>query len=69
MLFGVRLRSLFTSRWLALLWAVLVVLTAIQFVGGRDDGAEPQDNGMAATASDASDGLTNAQRTAIRSAL
>ena len=30
-MFGVRLSSLFTSRWMALLWAVLVILTAIQF--------------------------------------
>ena len=33
MLFGVRLRSLFTSRWLALLWAILVLLTALNLVG------------------------------------
>jgi hypothetical protein len=44
MLFGVRLRSLFTSRWMALLWAILVILTAIQFVGAGDDDAGQGDN-------------------------
>jgi hypothetical protein len=40
-MFGVRLSSLFTSRWMALLWAILVILTAIQFVGSSgDDAAE-----------------------------
>ncbi len=40
-MFGVRLTSLFTSRWMALAWAVLVCLTAVGFVAGRDgkDGA------------------------------
>jgi hypothetical protein len=62
MLFGVRLRSLFTSRWMALLWAILVILTAIQFVGPGDDHA----SGSNATAAD---GLTNDQRDAIANAL
>lgn len=57
-MFGVRLSSLFTSRWFALLWAVLVILTAIQFVGAGDDGA---DNGA--------DNLTDQQRDAIANAL
>lgn len=35
-MFGVRLTSLFTSRWMALAWAILVCLTAIQFVGSGD---------------------------------
>lgn len=48
MLFGVRLRSLFTSRWLAILWAILVCLTAIQFVGVADDKGAQGDNGAAA---------------------
>lgn len=61
MLFGVRLRSLFTSRWMALLWAVLVILTAIQFVGPGEDKAGPGDNAAA-------DGLTNDQRQAIANA-
>ncbi|QGP80294.1 hypothetical protein GL174_11025 [Sphingobium sp. CAP-1] len=60
-MFGVRLRSLFTSRWLALLWAVLVMLTAIQFVGRGDD-SQSADNA-------AVDGLTNDQREAIANAL
>jgi hypothetical protein len=34
-MFGVRLTSLFTSRWMALAWAVLICLSAIEFVGGR----------------------------------
>ncbi|WP_298399642.1 hypothetical protein [Sphingobium sp.] len=63
MLFGVRLRSLFTSRWLALLWAVLVILTAIQFVGPGQDKPADADNATAA------DGLTNDQRDAVANAL
>lgn len=59
-MFGVRLSSLFTSRWFALLWAVLVILTAIQFVGVGDDG---DDNGASA------DNLTDQQRDAIANAL
>jgi len=34
-MFGVRLTSLFTSRWMALAWCVLICLSAIEFVGGR----------------------------------
>jgi Na+/glutamate symporter len=37
-MFGVRLTSLFTSRWMALAWAVLICLSAIEFVGGRGTG-------------------------------
>jgi hypothetical protein len=48
-----RLRTIFTSRWFALLWAVLVILTAINFVGTGDD--KPADAANAAAA----DGLTN----------
>lgn len=59
-MFGVRLSSLFTSRWFALLWAVLVILTAIQFVGAGDDGAD--NNGDA-------DNLTTEQQDAIANAL
>jgi hypothetical protein len=46
MIFGVRPSSLFTSRWMALLWAVLICLTAIGFVGARGgkDGAPAADN-------------------------
>ncbi len=62
MFFGVRLRSIFTSRWFALLWAILVILTAIQFVGSSDDGqGAPGDN--------AADGLTTEQRAALANAL
>ncbi len=63
MFFGVRLRSIFTSRWFALLWAVLVILTAIQFVGAGDDSQNRQADNTAA------DGLTNDQRAALANAL
>lgn len=62
-MFGVRLRTLFTSRWFALLWAVLIILTAINIVGPGED--KPAD---AANATGAA-GLTNAQREAIGNAL
>jgi hypothetical protein len=62
-MFGVRLRTLFTSRWFALLWAVLVILTAVNFVGTGDD--KPQDAANATVP----DGLTNDQRDAIANAL
>lgn len=44
-MFGVRLYSLFTSRWMALAWAVLICLTAVEFVGegGKTDDAAAQD--------------------------
>lgn len=41
-MFGPRLSSLFTSRWMALLWATFIILTALSFVGSGDD-AEPVD--------------------------
>lgn len=63
MLFGVRLRSLFTSRWLAILWAILVCLTAIQFVGVADDKSGQGDSGAAA------DSLTPQQQHDIANAL
>lgn len=63
MFFGVRLRSIFTSRWFALLWAGLVILTAIQFVGTGDDSQGAQGDNAAA------DGLTNEQRAALANAL
>tara|TARA_B100001105_G_C22016621_1_gene283892 strand:- start:238 stop:414 length:177 start_codon:yes stop_codon:yes gene_type:complete len=58
-MFGVRLSSLFTSRWFALLWAVLVILTAIQFVGVGDDGGNSAD----------ADNQTTQQHDAIANAL
>jgi hypothetical protein len=44
-MFGVRLTSLFTSRWMALAWAVLICLSAIGFVGksGSSEDAVTQD--------------------------
>lgn len=58
-----RLRTIFTSRWFALLWAVLVILTAINLVGPGED--RPADAANAGGA----DGLTNGQRAAIANAL
>ncbi|MDX3901677.1 MAG: hypothetical protein QHC40_14385 [Sphingobium sp.] len=60
-MFGVRLRSLFTSRWMALLWAILVILTAIQYVGLADDGEGRQDD------ADNAQTLTAQQRNAVDS--
>ncbi|GLV28626.1 hypothetical protein TomTYG75_11480 [Sphingobium sp. TomTYG75] len=62
-MFGVRLSSLFTSRWMALLWSVLVILTAIQFVGSGD-----QDHDEAAAPAAASDTFTADQQKAIERA-
>ncbi|MFZ2995447.1 hypothetical protein [Sphingobium sp.] len=64
MIFGVRLRSLFTSRWMAILWAILICLSAIQFVGAGDDKA-----GQGHSAAAVPDGLTDQQRDAIAHAL
>ena len=63
MIFGVRLRSLFTSRWMAILWAIFICLSAIQFVGADDDKARQGANAAAA------DGLTDQQRDTIANAL
>ncbi len=54
-MFGVRLTSLFTSRWMALAWVVLVCLSAVEFVGGRgsnsdDDAAQAQQDADTAKA-------------------
>ena len=49
---------------LPLLWAVLVILTAIQFVGSGPDKDDPAQGDNAAGA----DGLTNEQRQAIANA-
>lgn len=44
-MFGPKLSSLFTSRWMALLWAVFIILTALSFVGSGEDSppGNPQD--------------------------
>lgn len=65
-MFGVRLSSLFTSRWMALLWAILVILTAIQFVGAPDDST---DRKAAGQGSDPADALPTQQKAAINSVL
>jgi len=57
-MFGVRLSSLFTSRWMALLWAILVILTAIQFIGSSGDDADPN----------AAETLSDQQRAVINNA-
>lgn len=62
-MFGIRLRSLFTSRWMAILWAIFICLTAIQIVGVGDDGAGQGSDTAAASA----DALTAQQRDAINS--
>ncbi len=49
-MFGVRLTSLFTSRWMALAWAVLVCLTAVQFVGSAGDEDAPGQDANAESA-------------------
>lgn len=69
-MFGVRLSSLFTSRWMALLWAVLVILTAIQFVGASDQddsGVNAAQAGQGAAADPTADTLSNQQKAAINS--
>ncbi|HEX7872595.1 MAG TPA: hypothetical protein VF475_06775 [Sphingobium sp.] len=37
-MFGPRLTSIFKSRWTALLWAGLVIWTAVDFVGSGQEG-------------------------------
>lgn len=52
-MFGVRLSSLFTSRWMALAWAGLMCLTAIEFAGEQgktDDAVAPNAETAAETA-------------------
>lgn len=63
-MFGVRLSSLFTSRWMALLWAVLVILTAIQFVGASDGSADQKAAGQGSDSAT----LTDQQKAAISNA-
>ena len=35
---GMRLTSLFTSRWAAMAWGLMVIISAIGFVGGWKEG-------------------------------
>ena len=63
-MFGVRFSSLFTSRWMALLWAVLICLMAIQFVGAGSD----QDQQDAAQQTAPPGELTSADVATIKSA-
>jgi len=69
MIFGVRPSSLFTSRWMALLWCVLICLMAISFVGvGKPDGGA--DNGVAALGTDeAGEPITTQDVAALRNAV
>jgi len=48
-MFGVRLSSLFTSRWMALAWCVLICLMVVRFVGT----SEEEDSGAADAQADA----------------
>lgn len=70
-MFGVRLSSLFTSRWMALAWAVLVCLYAVQYVGtgkgGADDDATANSDDAAAVA--AAQGATKEQVDAVLKAI
>ncbi len=69
MIFGVRPSSLFTSRWMALLWCVLICLMAISFVGlGKSDGGA--DNGAAPLGIDAAgEPVTTQDVAALRNAV
>ncbi|HEX7783817.1 MAG TPA: hypothetical protein VF509_13490 [Sphingobium sp.] len=69
MIFGVRPSSLFTSRWMALLWCVLICLMAIGFVGvGRPDG--DAGNGAASLGTDdAGEPITTQDVSALRNAV
>jgi hypothetical protein len=37
----IRHRSIFKSRWIALLWAAGILWSAVQFVGSGQDGSAP----------------------------
>ncbi len=71
-MFGVRLTSLFTSRWMALAWAVLICLYAVQYVGaGRSgaDGDSGADNSDDAAAVAAAQGASKEQVDAVIKAI
>ena len=57
-MFGIKYSSLFTSRWMALLWCILICLTAIQFVGAAPGGSANADTSGNSSAS--ADGATDA---------
>ena len=65
MIFGVRPSSLFKSRWMALLWGVLVCLTAIGFVGS----AKPDGEGQNAATDAAGDPITAQDIATLRNAV
>jgi hypothetical protein len=68
-MFGVRLSSLFTSRWMALAWAVLVCLYAVQYVGtGKSDGDAAANSDDAAAVA-AAQGATKEQVDAVLKAI
>ena len=49
----IRARSIFRSRWMALLWAGGILWSAVQFVGGQkgtDEDKEAAGNGSASAA-------------------
>ncbi len=51
-MFGPRFSSLFTSRWMAILWGILICLSAIEFVGTDAKNANG-DKGTASAQTDA----------------
>ncbi|MGV3769051.1 MAG: hypothetical protein ACO1NM_03360 [Sphingobium phenoxybenzoativorans] len=70
MIFGVRPSSLFTSRWMALLWGVLICLTAVGFVGGGGKGNDGAGGDQTALPTDAAgDPITAQDVAALRNAV
>ena len=46
-MFPFRYSSIFRSRWMALFWAAGIVWTAVDFAGGRHEGAHDGNNAEA----------------------
>jgi hypothetical protein len=70
MIFGVRPSSLFTSRWMALLWSVLICLMAVGFVGGGGGEGGGRNGDQAAAPTDATgDPITAQDVAALRNAV
>jgi hypothetical protein len=51
-MFGPSLRSVFRSRWSALLWSAMVIWMAVDFVGTDNGAAANAGNNAAASAAD-----------------
>lgn len=69
MIFGVRPSSLFTSRWMALLWGVLICLTAVGFVGGGGKGSDGASDQTALPTDAAGEPITAQDVAALRNAV